>query len=508
MSPGAYAYPGGGGAGAIIGGGGAESKVGATIARDARKGLRGAAKHAKPGTMQVPAHVFREYDIRGVADRDLTDELARAIGRGLGTILGAGKRIAVGRDCRVSSERLFAALTEGLTRAGIHVLEIGVGPTPFLYAAVYAFDADGGVQITGSHNPGDENGFKMMRGKASFFGADIQNLRKLIEQEAFVDAAQPGKIEKAPLEDKYVEMVTSGIKLARTDMKFVVDAGNGAGGPLALRAMKKLGLSPEALFCEMDGRFPNHHPDPTVPKNLEALIDRVKKSGARVGIAYDGDADRLGAVDANGDIIWGDKLMILFSRGLLKEKPGAAILGEVKCSQTLYDDIAKHGGRPIMWKTGHSLIKTKMKEEHAALAGEMSGHLFFADRYYGYDDAIYASLRLLEILAADPRSIGEMLADVPKTFTTPELRVDCPDAIKFDVVRAITQRYKSAGRQVIDIDGARVQFENGAWGLVRASNTGPVLVMRFEAQSEAERDRLRAEVERAVAEERGKLAAK
>jgi phosphomannomutase/phosphoglucomutase len=458
--------------------------------------------------MKLPTHCFREYDIRGVADRDLTDDVATGIGRGLGTLLartdGKPTRLIVGRDCRVSSERLFGALTRGLVSVGIHVLETSVGPTPFMYGSVYALDTDGGIMITGSHNAGDENGFKIMRGKASFFGADIQALRKLVEEERYAPEAR-GSIERVSLEEKYLEMVTSGIKLARTDMKFVLDAGNGAGGPLALRAMKMLGLSPDPLFCDMDGRFPNHHPDPTVSKNLEALIDRVKKTGARVGLAFDGDADRLGAVDANGDVIWGDKLMILFSRGLLAENPGAAIIGEVKCSQTLYDDIAKHGGRPIMWKTGHSLIKTKMKEEHALLAGEMSGHLFFADRYFGYDDATYASLRLLEILAKDPRSIGEMLADVPKTFTTPEMRVDCPDAIKFDVVRAITDRYKKAGNKVADIDGARISFDGGAWGLVRASNTGPILVLRFEASTEAERDRLRGEVEKAVAEERAKL---
>jgi phosphomannomutase/phosphoglucomutase len=466
--------------------------------------------------MQVPANAFREYDIRGVAERDLTDAVAHGIGRGLATMLGAaardagepGARIAVGRDPRLSSPRLFEALTRGLVEGGVRVLDIGVGPTPFLYGSVHALEAAGGVMITGSHNAGDENGFKMMRGKASFYGADIQALRKMIESESYAKPAAPGAIEKVAFDEKYIEMVTGKIRLARTDMKIVVDAGNGAGGPLALRCMKKLGLSPDALFCEMDGHFPNHHPDPTVPKNLEALIKRVRETGARVGIAYDGDADRLGAVDANGDIVWGDRLMILFSRAILKENPGAAILGEVKCSQTLYDDIAKHGGRGIMWKTGHSLIKTKMKEEHALLAGEMSGHLFFADRYFGYDDALYASLRLLEILAADPRSIGEMLSDVPKTFTTPELRVDCPDAIKFDVVKAVTAKYKAAGNAVIDIDGARVSFGTPsapAWGLVRASNTGPVLVMRFEAGSEAERDRLHAEVARAVDEERAKL---
>jgi phosphomannomutase/phosphoglucomutase len=465
--------------------------------------------------MQVPTQSFREYDIRGVADRDLTDDVARGIGRGFGTILGAGEpgekvRIAVGRDCRLSSDRLFAALVDGLVKSGVHVVEVGIGPTPMLYASVFGLDTDGGVMITGSHNPGDENGFKLMRGKASFFGPDIQALRKLIEEERFVTPAAPGSHERVDMQGKYVEMVTSGIQLARTDIKYVVDAGNGSGGPLALACMKKLGLDPDPLFCTMDGHFPNHHPDPSVPKNLDALVARMKQTGARVGIAYDGDADRLGAVDANGEIIWGDKLMILFSRALLADHPGAAILGEVKCSQTLYDDIAKHGGRPIMWKTGHSLIKTKMKEEKALLAGEMSGHLFFADRFYGYDDAIYASLRLLEILARDPRSLTEMLADVPRTYTTPELRVDCPDAIKFDVVAAVREHYRKAGLPVVDIDGARVSFGTASepsWGLVRASNTGPVLVLRFEAGTPEKRDALRAEVEKVVAEARAKLAA-
>ncbi len=463
--------------------------------------------------MQVPTHAFREYDIRGVADRDLTDPVVRGIGQGFATVLGAHERplrVAVGRDCRLSSDRLFAALVAGLTKAGADVVDIGVGPTPMLYAAVHALSTDGGVMITGSHNDAPENGFKMMRGKASFFGKDIQGLCALVQEERFGQPSAPGKVERFDMGPRYVDMVTSGIRLARKDLKFVVDAGNGAGGPQALACMARLGLSPDALYCDMDGRFPNHHPDPTVPKNLDALVDRVVKTGARVGIAYDGDADRLGAVDANGDIVWGDKLMILFSRALLAAQPGAAILGEVKCSQTLYDDIAKHGGRAILWKTGHSLIKTKMKEEGALLAGEMSGHLFFADRYFGYDDAIYASMRLLEILAADPRTLGQMLADVPRTFATPEIRVDCPDAIKFDVVAAVRTHYRAAGLPVIDIDGARISFGTEsapAWGLVRASNTGPVLVLRFEATSAERRDAIRAEVERVVADARAQRGA-
>jgi phosphomannomutase/phosphoglucomutase len=465
--------------------------------------------------MQVPAHIFREYDIRGVADRDLTDDTVHAIGRGLGVMLGktsengAAPRLAVGRDCRLSSPRLFAALTKGLRESGVNVVDIGVGPTPMLYFAVHHLNTDGGVMITGSHNPGDENGVKTMRGKGSFFGRDIQELRTLIEKDGFGGTATTGTIAEQSVEDAYVESIKSRFTAFTEPLKFVLDAGNGSGGPLGLKAMRAVGLSPVALFCDMDGRFPNHHPDPTVPKNLDALVARVKETGARVGLAYDGDADRLGAVDANGDIIWGDKLMVLFSRALLKKSPGAAILGEVKCSQTLYDDIAKHGGRPIVWKTGHSLIKTKMKEEHALLAGEMSGHLFFADRYFGFDDALYAGIRLLEILAEDPRSIAEMLSDVPKTFSTPEIRVDCPDAIKFDVVRAVTEHYKKKGNAVLDIDGARVSFgEKGsiAWGLVRASNTGPILVMRFEAESEARLAEIKSEVEGVVTDERKRLA--
>jgi phosphomannomutase / phosphoglucomutase len=288
----------------------------------------------------------------------------------------------------------------------------------------------------------------------------------------------------------------------------VLDAGNGAGGPLGLQALRSAGFDPVPLFCEMDGTFPNHHPDPTVPKNLEALIAKVKETGARVGLAYDGDADRLGAVDRDGTIIWGDKLMILFARALLKKSPGATVIGEVKCSQTLYDDVAKHGGKPIMWKTGHSLIKTKMKETHALIAGEMSGHLFFADRYFGYDDALYAGLRLLELMTHDPRSLSEMLADLPKTYSTPEIRVDCPDALKFDVVARVLARFKAKGVEASEVDGARFSFGTGAhiaWGLVRASNTGPVLVLRFEAHSEARLHEIQNDVQGVVNEERAAL---
>jgi phosphomannomutase/phosphoglucomutase len=460
--------------------------------------------------MVVPGHVFREYDIRGIADKELTNDLVRAIGQAFASAIierspkGKLVKIAVARDCRLSSPRMFDALTEGMMGRGIEVIDVGVGPTPMLYFAVHHLGTDAGVMITGSHNPGDENGLKMMKGKASFFGDDIRQLRARVESGESPEEAPTGSMRLVDVSDAYVERLAQGINLSASGLKVVVDAGNGSAGPLGIAALKRAGLEPDPLFCQMDGRFPNHHPDPTVVANLSALIERVKTTGADVGIAWDGDGDRLGAIDATGDVVWGDKLMVLFSRDVLTGHPGAAILGEVKCSQTLYDDIARHGGRPILWKTGHSLIKTKMKEEGALLAGEMSGHLFFADRYFGYDDGIYGALRLLQILAEAKKTMGELLADVPKTFVTPELRVDCPDAVKFAVVDRVRDRYRK-GYEVIDVDGARILFGDGAWGLVRASNTGPVLVLRFEAKSEARRDELRREVEQVVAEERKAL---
>jgi len=477
--------------------------------------------------MLIPRHIFREYDIRGVAERDLSDDLARAIGAAFPLALrkagdsgpaGGRLRVAVGRDGRLSSDRLFAALTAGLREAGADVISIGVGPSPLLYFAAHHLGTDGAVMITASHNPAPDNGFKMMRGKASFFGADIQRLADLIEDGAAhrEPAAAPGGFEEVDLTAAYIDAVRASSRLDRTDVRFVVDAGNGAAGPLGLRALRALGFDPDPLFCEMDGRFPNHHPDPTVLENLEALRARVLDTGAALGIAWDGDGDRIGVIDDRGEVIWGDRLLVLFARTLLAERPGAAILGEVKCSEVLYADIAARGGRPILWKTGHSLIKTKMKEEGALLAGEMSGHMFFADRWPGFDDAVYAAVRLLEIVTREGRPVRELLADLPETFATPEIRVECPDAVKFEVVRRVTDHYRRSHRgvggaaglapaeppsayKIIDIDGARVDFGDGAWGLCRASNTGPVLVLRFEARSPERRDAVRAEVEAVVA---------
>lgn len=444
-------------------------------------------------------NVFREYDIRGVADKDLTDDFARSLGRAVGTFWkrGGASRVGLGRDCRLSSPRLHDAILAGLLETGLSVVDIGVVPTPLLYFAVFHHDLDGGLQITGSHNPPGDNGFKMMVGKSSLFGGDIRTLRSMVEREDF-DLPGGGRVEQHDVLPAYTGFVKGNIRLARTDLRFAVDAGNGAGGPTALAAMQALGLSPIPLLCEMDGRFPVHHPDPTEPHNLELLIQTVREKNLDLGIALDGDADRVGIVDARGEVLWGDRLLILLARDLLSRRPGAAVLGEVKCSQTLYDDIAAHGGRPILWKTGHSLIKTKMKEEGALLAGEMSGHVFFGDRFFGYDDAVYASLRLLEILAATDRPLHSLLDDVPTTHVTPELRVDCPDDRKFELVGRVLEHYRRTHR-VVDVDGARILFDEG-WGLVRASNTQPVLVMRFEANTPEKRDALRAEVEQTVRE--------
>ena len=446
-------------------------------------------------------HIFREYDIRGAADRDLDDDLVRHLGRAFGTFQrrAGSRRIGVGRDCRLSSPRLHAALTEGLSETGADIVDLGMVPTPLMYFAVHHFDLDGGVQITGSHNPPGDNGFKMMRGKSTLFGHEIQELRSMVEKKDYELGAK-GKAESLDPVPAYAGYMKGNIEIAHSDIAFAVDAGNGAGGPAALAAMGAVGLDPVALLCEPDGRFPVHHPDPSEPENLELLRSAVRDRKLSLGIAYDGDADRIGVINDKGEALFGDALLILLGRALLSDRPGAAILGEVKCSQTLYDEIAKAGGRPILWKTGHSLIKAKMKEEGALLAGEMSGHVFFADRYFGFDDAIYASLRLIEILTKAGRPLSELLEDVPKMFSTPEIRVECPDDKKFSVVERVRDHF-SKTREVITVDGARILFDEG-WGLVRASNTQPVLVLRFEASSDGHLASIRTEVEDAVARAR------
>ncbi len=380
-------------------------------------------------------------------------------------------------------------LVEGLLSACINVVDVGVVPTPLLYFSVLSWKMDGGAMITGSHNPAEYNGFKLGVGSSTIYGAEIQRLREIIERHDFVTTGAKGSLSERPVIPDYNDFILSQFKLT-AGLKVVVDGGNGCGGAVAAPLMKRLGVETFELYTEMDGRFPNHHPDPTVEENMRDLIAAVKKHRAAIGIAYDGDADRVGAVDENGKIVWGDELMVAFSRAILRERPGSTIIGDVKCSKRMYDDIARHGGRPIMWKTGHSLIKSKLKEEHAVLAGEMSGHMFFADRYFGFDDAIYASMRILEILSREGRGLGAILADLPESHFTPEIRVECPDDRKFEVVRRAADFFRKH-YEVIDIDGVRVNFADG-WGLVRASNTQPALVTRFEATSEKRLAEIRA----------------
>ena len=379
--------------------------------------------------------IFREYDIRGVADVELLDAGIQQLGRAFGTYLqrNAGKRITLGRDTRLSSPRLRDAIMRGLKASGCDVIDIGVVPTPVLYYSVFHLKADGGVMITGSHNPSEFNGFKTVCGASTIHGEAIQEIRRIIESGNF--ASGDGSERAADVVTPYVAEVSAQFQFARR-VKVVIDAGNGTGGPVMTRIVENLNVDATEMFFEMDGHFPNHHPDPTVPENLAALIAKVKETGAELGIAFDGDTDRIGAVDENGAVIYGDQLMIVYGREILTRKPGATFIGEVKCSQLMYDDLKKRGGNPIMWKTGHSLIKAKMKETQAELAGEMSGHMFFADRYYGFDDALYAACRLIEIVAASGQPLSHQLADLPKTVTTPEIRFDCPDDLKFAVVRA------------------------------------------------------------------------
>ena len=443
--------------------------------------------------------VFREYDIRGIVQDDFDDEFVVNLGRAYATILiEAGKHnITLGRDCRLSSDMLRERLLEGLLPAGINVTDVGVVPTPLLYFSVLHWQMDGGAMITGSHNAAEYNGFKLGVGPTTIFGQEIQRVRWIIETRAFKATGAKGLLINRPVLPDYREYIKRNIKLT-PGMKVAVDGGNGCGGVVAAPLMREMGLETVELYIEMDGRFPNHHPDPTVEENMRDLQTAVKKSGALVGIAYDGDADRIGAVDENQRIVWGDELMVVFSRSILKERPGAAIIGDVKCSRRLYDDIAQHGGRPIMWKTGHSLIKSKLKQENAALAGEMSGHMFFNDRYYGFDDAIYASMRLLEILGREGRGLAALLSDLPKTSFTPEIRLDCPDDRKFEVVRKAVDYFRR-NYETVDIDGARVTFPGG-WGLVRASNTQPALVMRFEARDEQTLSEIRSIFERKLKE--------
>ncbi len=452
--------------------------------------------------------LFREYDIRGIVGKELTESVAEQIGRGYATMARERgvKTVSVGRDGRTHSPALRHRLVKGLTAGGLDVVDIGVCPTPILYFSLFHLKVDGGIMITGSHNASEYNGFKSCIGKEAIHGEEIQHLRKIVESGKF--AAGSGTVTERPIIPDYLAYLKQAFAGVHTGgMKVVIDCGNGAASLVAVQAMEQLGCAVTKLYCDLDGRFPNHHPDPTVVENLEDLIEKVKETKALVGIAYDGDADRIGAVDERGEIQWGDRLMVVYSRDILRAKPGATILSEVKASQCLYDDIKQKGGRGIMWKTGHSLIKAKMKEEQAALAGEMSGHMFFADRYFGYDDAIYASCRLIEILAKTKEPLSSLVADLPPTSVTPEIRVDCADEVKFELVKRVQARFMGYAqakealgkegmkiRDIVTIDGIRIIFEDG-WGLIRASNTQPALVLRFEATTPAKLHVIRGLVE-------------
>jgi phosphomannomutase/phosphoglucomutase len=457
--------------------------------------------------------LFREYDLRGIVGTELTEDIAERVGRAYCTYVNdrGVKTVAVGRDGRQSSPGLRAALVKGVLAGGVNVIDIGICPSPLAYFSLFTLPVDGAIMITGSHNAAEYNGFKICVGKEAIHGEAIQDLRRVMEAGSYVSGN--GTLSEHPIIPDYLAYIKnsfSGVDAGR--LHVVIDCGNGAASLVAKEALELLGCRVTGLYCDLDGRFPNHHPDPTVLDNLRDLMNAVKEHKADVGIGYDGDADRIGAIDEQGEVLWGDRLMVVYSRDILASKPGSTIISEVKASQCLYDDILKHGGRPVMWKTGHSLIKSKMKSEQAVLAGEMSGHMFFADRYFGYDDAIYASCRLVEILAKTTRPLSALVADLPKTSVTPELRADTPDTIKFDVVRKVHERFSSylrsrrgigrdqlVLRDLVTIDGVRAVFDDG-WGLIRASNTQPALVLRFEATSPDRLAAIRAVVEGELAE--------
>ena len=433
------------------------------------------------------SHIFRQYDIRGVVGEDLTEEVAKDIGKAVGSYLrNYGKDVVIGRDNRNSSQFLRDGLVEGLLSTGCNVIDIGVLPTPLLYFSIHLYSQTGGVMITGSHNPPEYNGFKICKGLTTIYGDEIQKLRMMIEEKKFVEGT--GRLVEKNPKDEYIEFISAKVTI-EAPVKLIIDTGNGTSGLVVPSLMGRFNIDFDCLYCEPDGNFPHHLPDPTIPEYMEELIREVKRKGADVGIGYDGDADRIGAIDEQGRIVWGDKLLCLYAQKVLREHPHSKIIMDVKCSQATVEYIEKYGGKPLMWKTGHSLIKEKMKEENALLAGEMSGHMFFKDNYLGYDDAIFASLRLLEILSQSGKKFSSIVDEIPYYYSTPEIRIDCPDEKKFEVVEKLKVYFKSKYK-TIDIDGVRILFENG-WGLVRASNTQPILVLRFEGKSEEDLERIK-----------------
>ena len=455
--------------------------------------------------MQVPSSIFRQYDIRGVVDDQITPQVAHAVGRAVATDarrrLGKAARLAVGRDNRPSGEVLAQAVRDGMAAAGAVAVDVGMVPTPALYLALHELEVDGGLQVTGSHNPPEFNGFKTVVADETLHGDDIQELQRLInDDETDTDAAGGGLEVDLTVLDKYVAAVLCRNGPLAKPVRVVVDCGNGVASLVAELLLARLGAEVIPLFCESDGSFPNHHPDPTVLENLADLREAVRRTGSALGIAFDGDGDRIGAVDEQGTVVFGDQLLALFGRDLAQRMGGGHyVIFDVKCSDTLAFDLERSGLKPQMWKTGHSLIKAKMKELEAPLAGEMSGHMFFGGDYYGFDDALFAAARLLDYLAKTDEPLSVMLSNLPQRCSTPEIRVDCDDERKFAVVdRAV--EYFSSKYDTSDIDGVRISFDDG-WGLIRASNTQPVLVMRFEASTPERLDEYRSEVEGWLAEQ-------
>jgi phosphomannomutase len=441
---------------------------------------------------------LREYDIRGIVGETLGTADANAIGRGFATVVrrAGGTRVAVGYDGRTTSPELERALIDGLTRSGVDVVRVGMGPTPMLYYAEAILEVDGGIQITGSHNPAEYNGFKMVLQHRPFFGEDIQKLGKMAEEGDWDEAETPGTVGDFDIIDDYVGRLMAGY--AGGAYRIGWDAGNGAAGPVIEKLVKLLPGEHHLIYTEVDGRFPNHHPDPTEEKNLADLKKLVADNGLEFGFAFDGDGDRIGAIDGTGRVIWGDQILAILAEPVLKELPGATIIADVKASQALYDRIAELGGNPVMWKTGHSLIKTKMKETGAPLAGEMSGHIFFAHEFYGFDDAQYAAVRLIRAVHMIGKSMTEIRGAMPAMVNTPEMRFQVDEARKFAVVDEVLDRLETAGAEVNRTDGARVNTPDG-WWLLRASNTQDVLVARAEAKDQAGLDRLLAQIDEQLA---------
>lgn len=452
---------------------------------------------------EINPRILREYDIRGIVGEDLDTEVVELLGRAYGTYMArrGRKSAALGRDCRLSSPELARAFSSGVTSAGVDVVDIGMVTTPMVYFSLYNLDVEGGAMITASHNPAEYNGIKLCIGTDSLYGEEVREIGRLASAGDF--EAGSGSVTQVDIIEPYVAYLRENLDI-KPGLRVAIDCGNATVGIVGPRVLREFGCELTELYTEPDGTFPNHHPDPSSVENMQDLIKAVREGGLDVGLGFDGDGDRIGVVDERGEMIWGDMLLLIFARDIVPRVPGATVIGEVKSSTRLYREIERIGGNPIMWKTGHSLIKSKMKEEGAEVAGEVSGHVFFKHRFFGYDDALYTGLRLLEILSETGKKVSELLAGVPHAFSTPEIRVDCPDDMKFELVARVRDELRSE-YEINDIDGLRIEFPDG-WGLLRASNTQPALVLRFEARSEERLAEIRSLIESRIADARARMA--